>query len=148
MNKGWLLDTSVISAFAPGKPAVAAGVSEWMLAQSSQLYIPCIAVMEIEQGICKLKRVGGGKRADALGRWLDGLIKNYGERLLPFDIAASRSAGKIADDAMSAGQHPGFADVAITAIAQQAKLTVLTCNLKHFLPLDCPCADPFVELPD
>jgi hypothetical protein len=48
---------------------------------------------------------------------------------------------------MAQGRHPGFADVAIAALAQNAGLLLLTCNLKHFEPLGVACADPLVALP-
>jgi predicted nucleic acid-binding protein len=44
-------------------------------------------------------------------------------------------------------RHPGFADVAIAALAQHAGLLLLTRNLKHFEPLGVACADPLISLP-
>ena len=44
-------------------------------------------------------------------------------------------------------RHPGFADVAIAALAQNAHLLLLTCNIKHFEPLGAVCADPLIALP-
>ena len=48
---------------------------------------------------------------------------------------------------MKDGIHPGFADVAIAATAAVHDLTILTRNLKHFIPLGVSCADPFVSPP-
>jgi len=45
------------------------------------------------------------------------------------------------------GRHPGFADVAIAALAKHADLVLLSCNLKHFEPLGVVCFDPLVQLP-
>lgn len=148
MSGGWLLDTSVLSAFAPGKPAVSVGLAQWLRANSTRLFIPCIAVAELEQGICKLRRAGGAKRAEQLAQWLDGLVQNYAKRVLPLDAAASRIAGQIADEAVAAGRHPGFTNIVIVALARQNGLTVLTRNLKHFAPLGVDCADPFERLPE
>jgi predicted nucleic acid-binding protein len=39
--------------------------------------------------------------------------------------------------------HPGFADVAIAATAEAHGLTVLTRNVKDFIPLGVACFDPF-----
>lgn len=147
MNGGWLLDTSVLSAFAPGKPPIPEEQASFLRANSSRLFIPCIAVAELEQGICKLRRAGGAKRAEHLAQWLNGLVQDYAERMLPLDAAASRIAGQIADEAVAVGRHPGFSDVAIAALARQNGLTVLTRNLRHFAPLGVDCADPFEKLP-
>jgi predicted nucleic acid-binding protein len=48
---------------------------------------------------------------------------------------------------MSKGCHPGFADVAIAALAQNAGLLLLTSNLKQFQPLGVACVDPLMALP-
>ena len=148
MLKGYLLDTSVVSVLAPGRESfVPTPLSEWLQAHHKQLYLPCIAVAEMAQGIGKLRRAGGAERADRLDRWLDGLLSIYADRILPLDAQAARLAGDISDAAMAQGRHPGLADVAIAALAQNAGLLLLTCNLKHFEPLGVACADPMVALP-
>ena len=148
MLKGYLLDTSVVSVLAPGRESfVPTPLSEWLQAHHKQLYLPCIAIAEMAQGIGKLRRAGGAERADRLDRWLDGLLSIFADRILPLDAQAARLAGDISDAAMAQGRHPGFADVAIAALAQNAGLLLLTCNLKHFEPLGVACADPLVALP-
>lgn len=147
-GSGYLVDTSILSALAPDKPALPEAFAAWLRRNSERLYLPCIAVAEIEQGICKLRRAGGTARARRLSAWLDGLIERYAERVLTLDAPASRLAGRISDEAIAAGRHPGFADVAIAALAQGADLTVLTRNSRHFAPLGVPCSDPFERLPD
>lgn len=148
MHKGYLLDTSVVSALAPGREAfVSAALAEWLQAHHQELFLPCIAVAEMAQGIGKLRRAGGTERADRLDRWLDGLLAAYADRILPLDAHAARLAGQLSDAAMAQGCHPGFADVAIAALAQHAGLLLLTCNLKHFQPLGVACADPLTALP-
>ena len=67
----------------------------------------------------------------------------YGGEILPRDIGTARSAGIMTDTAKAAGQHPGFADVAIAATAETRGLIVLTRNTKHFRPLGVPALDPF-----
>jgi hypothetical protein len=120
---------------------------EWLQSHHQRLYLPCIAIAEMAQGIGKLRRAGGIERADRLDRWLDGLLATYADRILPLDAQAARLAGDLSDGAMAQGRHPGFADVAIAALAQNAGLLLLTCKLKHFEPLGVACADPLVQLP-
>ena len=148
MHSGYLLDTSVISVLAPGREdLVPAHLSAWLQAHHERLFLPCIAVAEMAQGIGKLRRAGGAKRADRLDRWLDGLLAAYEDRILPLDALAARLAGQISDAAMAQGCHPGFPDVAIAALAQKAGLLLLTCNLKHFQTLGVACVDPLIKLP-
>jgi len=145
---GYLLDTSVVSVLVPGREAfVPTALGEWLQAHHQQLFLPAIAVAEMAQGIGKLRRAGGAERADRLDRWLDGLLAAYADRILPLDARAARLAGQMSDAAMAQGCHPGFADVAIAALAQHAGLLLLTCNLKHFQPLGVACADPLIALP-
>ena len=148
MTKGYLLDTSVVSLLAPGHEAlVASPLSAWLQAHHQALFLPAIAIAEMAQGIGTLRRAGGAERADRLDRWLDGLLASYTDRILPLDAQAARLAGQISDAAIAQGCHPGFADVAIAALAKNAGLLLLTCNLKHFQPLGVACADPLIELP-
>lgn len=148
MSAGFLLDTSVISALAPGREAhLSADLAPWLQAHDAQLFLPCVAVAELAQGIGKLRRAGAAQRADSLDDWLDQLIAGFGERILPLDTLAARLSGQLSDEATAKGRHPGFADVAIAAIAMQANHLLLTRNLKHFEPLGIACADPFKQLP-
>ncbi len=148
MNKGYLLDTSVVSVLAPGREAfVPTPFGQWLQAHHQALYLPSVAIAEMAQGIGKLRRAGGAERADRLDRWLDGLLAAYGDRILPLNAQAARLAGQMSDEAQAQGRHPGFADVAIAAIAQHAGLLLLTRNLKHFQPLGVACADPLATLP-
>ena len=148
MTKGYLLDASVLSLLAPGQAALAATpLSDWLQAHHQTLFLPAITIAEIAQGIGKLRRAGGVERADRLDRWLDGLLASYSDRILPLDAQAARLAGQISDAAIAQGCHPGFADVAIAALAKSADLLLLTCNLKHFQPLGVACADPMIALP-
>lgn len=151
MNKGFLLDTSVISALAPGREAhLPAPTGQWLQTHHRQLFLPSVAIAEIAQGICKLRRsagTGSTVKADRLDQWLSGLLLAYADRILAFDAQVARVAGKLSDSAMASGCHPGFADVAIAAIAQHGQLLLLTCNLKHFEPLGVACQNPLLGLP-
>lgn len=114
---------------------------------SDRLFVSVITITEIEDGIAKLRREGARRKAMQLADWLDTLLHLYSRRILSFDLAAARVAGALSDLARAAGQAPGFADVAIAAIAKQNGLTILTRNQKHFVPLGVPLHDPSLALP-
>jgi predicted nucleic acid-binding protein len=139
--KGYLIDTSILSAFAPGKPVVAPEVSAWIAAQgdAGALYIPVIAVAEIEKGVRKLQRAGAQKRAERLIEWLDGLVRGFSDRVLNIDANVTRKAGEMDEAAIAKGQNPGLADVLIAATAAVHELTVVTANTRHFEPLEVWC---------
>ena len=79
--------------------------------------------------------------------WLEAVLHLYGNRVLPFDVAAARVAGTLSDGARSKGQSPGFPDLAIAATAVTHQLAVLTGNLRHFAPLGVAAYNPLDALP-
>ncbi len=140
---GWLLDTNVVSALAPGRSKVPAHVAEWLEARSDELFLSAVTAAEIGAGIAKLRRSGALARAAALTEWFERILEFYGDRVLPLDLPAGRIAGDIIDSALGRGHTPGFADAAIAAIAKARDLTVVTANLRHFEPLGVTALDPF-----
>ncbi len=141
------MDTNVLSAFAPGRSPVSETASQWFETNSERLFLSTVTVAEIEAGIAKLRRGSSRQRAERLSAWLDQLQPSYGERLLPLDFEVARIAGDMTDAVLAAGHQPRFADTAIAATARAKGLTVLTINLRHFLPLGVPTLDPFRQTP-
>src|SRR5947199_10172249 len=90
------VDTDVISADAPGKQR-APELLDWMDRNSERLYLSPIAIAEIEDGIAKARREGASRKAGLLSQWLEALLHLYSERVLPFDVAAARIAGRLSD---------------------------------------------------
>ena len=68
---GWLLDTNVLSVFAPGKRAVAPKVISWFEDCTEELYLSSITAAEIEAGISKARRTGSGRRGMNCGLGLN-----------------------------------------------------------------------------
>ena len=144
---GYLVDTNVLSATAPTKVR-AATFADWLNQNSDRLYLTTITVAEIEDGIAKARREGATRKAVRLAEWLDAVLHLYDARVLPFDFAAARVAGRLWDRARSRGHAPGFADVAIAAIAEANGLIVLTRNTKDFAPMDAHTLNPLGVLPN
>jgi hypothetical protein len=82
-----------------------------------------------------------------VAQWLETVLHLYGSRMLPFEVPAARIAGALSDLARTKGLRPGFADLAIAATAAAHRLTVLTRNLRHFVPLGVPPHNPLDTLP-
>jgi predicted nucleic acid-binding protein len=141
--KGWLLDTNVLSAVGPGRRPVPREIVTWIHARTDALHLSTISAAEIEAGIAKLGRTGAIRRAHHLRKWFDRILDDYADRVLPFDLAAARIAGGLDDAARAVGRHPGFADVAIAAIAKAHELVVVTLNQRHFEPLEVEVFNPF-----
>ncbi|WP_245304079.1 type II toxin-antitoxin system VapC family toxin [Hoeflea olei] len=133
-----MLDTNIISRLAPGKPAVEAGFEAWIREKgvAGNLYLSAMTVAEIERGVRKLHRAGGVDRARLITLWLDRLLDDFGDRILPMNAVVARIAGVMEEDATRRGHTPGLADLIIAATARAYDLTLVTDNLKDFEPLD------------
>ena len=77
---GWLLDTNVLSAFAPGKPAIGPTIAEWFNERSDELFLSAVTAAEIEAGISKLRRTGSERRAGELRAWFERILSFYADR--------------------------------------------------------------------
>ena len=137
MSNGFLLDTNIISKFAPGKSAPSTEVRAWFHEQgeNDSLYLSAMTIAEIEQGLRSLHRRGAVERASKLQFWLESITEHFGDRVLSMDSIVARLVGALADSASSKGHNPGVSDLIIAATAKAYDLTVITENLKHFSPL-------------
>lgn len=141
----FLLDTNVISALAPSNRAEAKDLAVWLDQASRHLFLSVVTAAEAAAGIAKGVREGAGAKAPPLAEWWQAVEHFYGEKVLPFDLRCARLAGGLLDRARA--HRPGFEDIAIAATAQAHGLTVLTRNLRHFVPLGVSALDPFQGLP-
>lgn len=148
MSAGFLLDTSVVSIFGPGRTDASDEFVAWARVMNDQLHLSSITIFEITQGIAKLTRTEQHQRAVRFTSWRDNLSAQFGERQLPVSQTVSIAAGQMSDDAFAAGRHPGFLDVLIAGTAKAHDLVVLTRNIKHFEPLGVTVVDPLARLPD
>ena len=144
----YLVDTDIISAGAPLKHRTSPALILWMDRNSECLFLSTITIAEISDGIAKARREGARRKAADLAGWLEAVLHLYGNRVLPFDVAAARMAGTLSELARSKGQSPGFPDLAIAATAAARQLTVLTGNLRHFTPLGIAVHNLLDALPE
>ncbi|MDX8453464.1 type II toxin-antitoxin system VapC family toxin [Mesorhizobium sp. VK9D] len=138
---GYLIDTSILSALAPGKPPLAKDIASWIEMQGGKqtLFVPVIAITEIEKGICKLARAGATKRAEGLAAWLNETIEDFADQILEVNSDIARRAGQMEEAASAQGKNPGLADILIAATAATNELTVITANIRHFEALGVWC---------
>lgn len=143
MSRQYLLDTSIISLVAPGRPTLQPHVLRTLDLRSGYTFASVITLVELQQGVDKLRRTDGEElRAEIMFTWLEVIIAAFGERLLPFNTECALAAGVLSDQMRAAGTHPGFADVAIGATARVHRMTVLTGNTKHFADMGVEYFDP------
>ena len=134
----WLLDTMVISELRKHSPDP--HVIAWLAdKREKSLFLSVVTVSEIQRGIVR-QQVKDAVFAERLKKWLDTLVRNYGDRILPVTAEIARKWGTLSAQV----GHDG-ADVIIAATALHHGLTVATRNERHFAPLSVPVSNPFDE---
>jgi predicted nucleic acid-binding protein len=136
----WLLDTMVISELRKRTPDP--NVLTWLsLAPENKLYISVVTISEIQRGIAS-QRIKDEHFAESLQSWLDTLLRNYRDRVLPITTDISCLWGELT---ASVG-HDG-AGVMIAATALHHGLVVVTRNVRHFAPFSVSFLNPYNNAP-
>lgn len=143
MKALYLLDTSVLSEFAPGRRIIPDGVVDWLEEREALSYVSVISLLEFERGVAKLFRQGHSAKARMLSNWIDALLAQYSRRIIDINQATAQRAGQLEDAAIGRGFWPGLSDALIGATAMAHDGMVLTRNLRHFQQLGVECMDPF-----
>ena len=108
-----VLDTNVVSEAMKPEPHPA--VRAWLNSQAAAtLYLSSVTVAELMFGIGVLP---AGKRRDVLAQTLDGLMRLFKDRVLPFDLDAASYYAHLAVTARAAGLGFPTPDGYIAAIA-------------------------------
>lgn len=131
-----LIDTDVLSALRRSERD--ANLEAWFKRQrESDLFLSVVTIGEIERGIQRQQSINP-EFARTLAGWLDSVTTIYGERILPFDLAAARRWGQL-----SARIGSNSPDLMIAATALEHGLTVATHNIGDFEPTGVAAIDPF-----
>ena len=141
---GYLIDTNVISLLAPARGLASPAFLSWLEQVDGEggLFLPVVAIHEIEKGIALLEHKGAHAKAKELTLWLSGLVDSYGDKILAIDTATAAVAGRLEARAIAAGHNPGMADATIAAIAQANDLVIVTVNTRHFRPFGVAATTP------
>lgn len=133
----WLIDTMVISELRKRTPDP--NVVHWLSsAPEKSLFLSVVTISEIQRGIA-LQRGKDALFAERLQVWLDAMMRNYGDRVLPVTAEIARRWGELT----ALAGHDG-ADVVIAATALEHGLTVVTRNERHFNPFAVPVLNPYI----
>jgi hypothetical protein len=130
----YLIDTCVVSeARRRSAPAV-----EWLSAvDPASLFLSVITIGEIIKGIAVRERTDPVAAA-ALGRWIDGLRREYVDRILPADDVVATAWGQ-----MMAQRTLPVLDGLIAATARVHNLTLVTRNIADFADTGIELTNPW-----
>lgn len=141
----YLLDTNIISMLDTRRHAHAPHLVKWIDRNLKKLSISVITLTEMERGILKLRRKGDPKRADDFALLLQGVLADFGDRVLAVDVETALQVARIGE--LVHQRQVDLPDIIIAATAARHSLTILTRNLSDFGTLNVPAIDPFAQLP-
>lgn len=123
-----VLDTNVVSEAM--KPEPHAAVRVWLNAQViSTLYLTSVTLAELLFGI---RALAAGKRKDMFERALEGVLRLFRDRVLPFDTDAARRYADLALIAKASGRGFPTPDGYIAAIAASQGFIVASRDAAPF----------------
>jgi len=123
-----VLDTNVVSDAM--KPDPNKAVRQWLDAQLIEtLYLPSVTLAELLFGIATLPI---GKRKNMLALALDGLLRLFNDRILPFDTDAARRFAELAALAKVGGRGFPTPDGYVAAIAASQGFLVASRDTAPF----------------
>ncbi|EZP70636.1 PIN domain-containing protein [Sphingobium sp. IP1] len=135
-----VLDTNVISEAM--KPSTDPSVIDWLNRQPAEtLFLTSVTLAELLFGISALPE---GKRKHALASTLDGLLKLFGERILPFETKAAQSYAALASHARAVGKGFPTPDGYIAAIAKATGFSVATRDTAPFDAVGVTVINPWI----
>lgn len=134
----YLLDTMVLSELRKKPERRSLLVDSWLASVSpNDLFISVVSIGEIERGI-ERQRTADPAFAAALAEWLEVVLRNYGERILPLTANIARRWGQLSAQIGNKGL-----DLAIAATALEHGLTLVTRNVSDFASTGVTLVDPF-----
>jgi toxin FitB len=88
----------------------------------------------------------GGDRRRRYQAWLrQQVLPAFGDRVLPFDVAAAEPWGLLMGEGERQGAVPSNDDAKIAAVAWLHGLMVVTANERHFAELGVPVVNPLTK---
>lgn len=141
MTTGFLLDTNVLSETARQRPAPQ--VLDFLARLNErQTFVSAVTLAELERGV-HLSALQDLRRAQRLRQWLERVVTEHGERILPFDAEAARSWGLLTGNEAARRQPPARFDSLIAATAHAHRLTLATRNTADFLAFPVAVVNPW-----
>ena len=135
-----VLDTNVVSEAM--KPEPHSAVRAWLNGQATEtLYLSTVTVAELLFGIGALPV---GRRKDLLAQTLDGLMRLFRDRVLPFDMDAARCYAELAVTAKTAGRGFPTPDGYIAAIASSRGFMVASRDTEPFKAANIRVINPWM----
>lgn len=107
-------------------------------ARDLPLYLMAVTIGELRCGVELIRYRRDTRQANLLERWLDALLADYSENVLPFDADAAQIWGRLR---VPHPENPLDKQIAATALLYN--LVLVTRNVNHFVSTGVKLLDPF-----
>jgi predicted nucleic acid-binding protein len=137
----YLIDTNVVSELRKAQ-SVDRGVIEFMSKASAgneRCYLSVVTIGELNRDVAMIRHRGDTKQANVLAEWLDTILTDYQDSILPVDKDVSLLWANL-----RVPNHENALDKLIAATALSHSLTLVTRNTKDFEKTGVPIVNPFV----
>ena len=135
----YLVDTCVISEIV--KPCPNKLLLEWLKdIPSERFYLSVLTIGEIRKGVAELPN---SRKKAKLTEWLNTLIEDYKDRILPVDLTVAENWGEMQSSAEKDGLTLATIDGLIASIARTHNLILVTRNESDFQGCDIPLLNPW-----
>ena len=136
---GFLLDTNIVSELRK-QDRMNEGLREWWADNGdSQLWLSVLVVGELRRGVERLRR-RDDSAAQELDGWLDGLVDQFADRLLPVDERVAEVWGRL-----GVPDPVPVIDGLLSATALVHDLTLVTRNVADVERTGVSVLNPFSE---
>ncbi len=136
----YLIDTDVISELRK-KSKANPGVRHFFTRINEEqvpIYLSVVTIGELRRGIELIRHRGDAHQARQLETWLQKILSEYEDRILPLDVDSAQIWGRLRVP------HPENAlDKQIAAAALTHSLTVVTRNERHYRNTGVTVLNPF-----
>ena len=136
----YLIDTNVISELRK-KSKMNLGVKAFFKKaelENYSLYLSVITVGELYRGVEQIRHRGDLKQASLLEKWLNAILEEFEQNILPFDKEEALVWGKLRSP-----HHENALDKQIAATAITYGMTVITRNTGDFINTGASVLNPF-----
>jgi predicted nucleic acid-binding protein len=134
---GYLLDTDIVSEARKGQRANPKVLAWLETVKDDGLFLSVLVLGEIRKGV-ELAKPAEPRRARALEQWLDGLERNYADRVLPVSAAVADRWGRL-----GAIRPLSTVDGLLAATALVHKMTLVTRNVRDVERTGVRLLNPF-----